>query len=170
MSIRNARKDVHTMKHLVEAVEREALADGGREWGAEHLVLAALALPEGSARRAFDRVGLDPGAYRAAIARQHDDALASIGIDPESQPAPRVDRGPGRRLGLGGTANGRALFVAAGELARKGKHPLCGAHIVLAATGLQLGIAARALDAVCTDRSALSQAAEAEIAEALAVR
>jgi ClpA/ClpB-like protein len=49
--------------------------------GAEHLLLAALELPDGTARRAFERVGADPNALRQAIEEQHAEALCAVGID-----------------------------------------------------------------------------------------
>ena len=73
--------DVRTIKALLTGAENEALRDGQTTPGAEHLFLSALALPEGSARRAFARIGIDPDGLRAAITAQHVEALGAIGID-----------------------------------------------------------------------------------------
>lgn len=128
-------------------------------------MLAALALPDGSARSAFERAGLDPDDDRAAIARQHDDALRAIGVDPGDEPAPV--RSTNRATGpMRSTANAQKLFQRALVLARADRHaPLAGAHIILALTHLERGTAARALTAAAADREALAQAARHELAK-----
>lgn len=170
MSIRNAARDARTIKHLLEGAEREALADGEELWGAEHLVLAALALAEGSARRAFERAGLDPDGYRAAIGRQHDAALASVGVEPCHAPAQTPIQASAKRFGPEGTANGRSLFQAAGALGRIGKDPFSGAHVIIALTEMEHGTAVRALAAMGVDRAALARSAREELEGAAAVR
>ena len=57
-----------------------ANAAGQNEPGAEHLVLSALELPDGTARKAFERIHADPDGFLAAITRQYEDALQNIGI------------------------------------------------------------------------------------------
>ncbi|MGZ8476106.1 MAG: Clp protease N-terminal domain-containing protein, partial [Candidatus Limnocylindria bacterium] len=47
---------MRTIKKLLTDAEVEARAMGEAEPGAEHLLLAALDLPDGSARRAFERL------------------------------------------------------------------------------------------------------------------
>lgn len=75
MSPRRPFADIKTMSTLFPAAERAALAMGESEPGAEHLILAALDLPDGSAARAFERVGADPLGFREAVAAQHEQAL-----------------------------------------------------------------------------------------------
>lgn len=87
--LRQRWKDVRTIMVLSLDAERRALAEGQRHPGAEHYMLAALDLPDGSARRAFARVGADPEAYRAALANRHTVALNAMGI------AAAVDGMPG---------------------------------------------------------------------------
>ena len=58
-----------TIKALNEAAERFALEDQQREPGAEHFLLAALALPDSTARLAFEAIGADAdGSADAATA------------------------------------------------------------------------------------------------------
>jgi len=79
--IRHRLADMRTIKALCEAAERHALAGGEREPGPEHFMLAAFDLPDGQARRVFERLGVDPAGVRAAIAASHGAALAGVGVD-----------------------------------------------------------------------------------------
>lgn len=171
MRLANAARDVRTMKLLLTRAEQEAGSDGAEMPGAEHLVLAALALPDGTARGAFERAGLDPDDFRAAIARQHVDALRELGIDPGDAPASAPARGRRKPTGpMRSTANAQKLFQEALALARAERHaPLTGAHIVLALTGLEHGTAARALTTMGADRAVLARAARDELAEPMSV-
>jgi len=76
-------KNVTILKFLCERAENRALQDQQREPGAEHFLLAALDLPDGTARRAFEQAGVNPGDFRVAIERQYADALCSIGLKAE---------------------------------------------------------------------------------------
>ena len=85
MKIANPVRDARTIKQLLEGAEAEATRAGEPQPGAEHLLLAALDLPDGSARRAFAAAGADPDALRDAIAAQRHGtaarALAALGVD-----------------------------------------------------------------------------------------
>ena len=67
---------------LFPAADAIAEADGEDTAGAEHLLLAALDLDTGSARRAFERVGADPDQFRVAVREQHADAVRAVGMRP----------------------------------------------------------------------------------------
>ncbi len=98
MGLKSPVRDIRTINRLLGGAEAEARRKGESLPGAEHLLLAALALPEGSARRAFERVGADPDRLADAIAAQHADALAAIGIEaPDGLCARRGSRRRGRR-------------------------------------------------------------------------
>ncbi|MEZ5102114.1 MAG: Clp protease N-terminal domain-containing protein [Thermoleophilia bacterium] len=95
------------MGRLLEAAEAVARRDGAEQPGPEHLLLAALDLPDGSARRAL---GLDPAE------------------DPGPQPLP-----PRRRPGTTrSAANAQRLFQAATRRCHADRVPLAGAHVLLA--------------------------------------
>jgi ATP-dependent Clp protease ATP-binding subunit ClpA len=83
--------DIGTIKTLCERAEEHALQDQQREPGAEHFLLSAFDLPDGTARLAFERVAADPSALKRAIERQYGNALRSIGIDPRSREIARPD-------------------------------------------------------------------------------
>ena len=69
-----------TIKTLCFGAEKLANANGQKEPGVEHFVLAALELPDGTARKAFERIHADPNSFRTAIAQQYEDALQNFGI------------------------------------------------------------------------------------------
>ncbi|WP_343732560.1 Clp protease N-terminal domain-containing protein [Duganella sp.] len=73
-------QDTRTIMKLSLDAEQRALQEGQQHPGAEHYTLAALDLPDGSARRVFARIGADPEAYRAALANRHAAALNAIGV------------------------------------------------------------------------------------------
>ncbi len=72
--------DIGTIKTLCEAAERHALADGQSRPGAEHFVLAALDLPDGSAAGVFVTLGIDAEKFRDALAGETRQALAQAGV------------------------------------------------------------------------------------------
>lgn len=55
--IRSKLKNMNTIRILSERAETHALQDQQREPGAEHFLLAALDLPDGTARLAFEKAG-----------------------------------------------------------------------------------------------------------------
>lgn len=152
------------MNTLFSAAEKEALAVGESEPGDEHLILAAFDLPDGSARRAFQRVGVDPHAFRAAIAKQHADALREIGIAPDDGmldgrlPDPGTPSGPIRSKG-----SSQTVLKKVAKLIKKERSQLYGAYIVLVAVEAEHGSTARALDTLGVHRDALADAARLEL-------
>jgi hypothetical protein len=82
-------QDIRTIKLLLTTAEAEAHRGGDDLPGPEHLLLSALELPDGTARRAFERIGVDPGGFRAAIEAAHRAALQGIGLAaPDGCPRP----------------------------------------------------------------------------------
>lgn len=157
-------RDMRTLSALCLGAERHANAEGHREPGAEHFLLAALDLPDGTARRVFERVGAEPSAFRDAIAQQYSDALRIIGIDPSSFDNigdEVLASPPGLKL-YEVAASGQAVMegLVAG---RKEHRPLLGAHVIAVITGIEQGIAARSLQRMGVDLDSLGAAAKAEI-------
>jgi ATP-dependent Clp protease ATP-binding subunit ClpA len=155
--------DMGTIKALCERAEQHALQDQQQEPGIEHFLLSALDLPDGTARRAFERVGANPSDLPQAIARQYGEALRAVGLDPEV--AERLTRNlkplPRKRGLYGATPSGKEVMQ---KLAADRKHhrPLLGAHVVAAVAQVPEGVAARALRAMGIKLDALKSAAEAE--------
>jgi hypothetical protein len=150
-------RSAQTLKALCEGAERHALRLGERRAGAEHFVLAALELEDGTARRAFAAVGADADGFGPAIGAAHAVALAYAGVAAGAQDAP----GPlDFKAGVfDAAASGQALMQAlAAE--RGDQRPLVGAHVVAAAAAMEHGVVARALRVMGVDRARLWAAAE----------
>src|SRR5918998_924166 len=99
MKLRNPVRDVRTIKLLLEGAESEARAAGEAQPGAEHLLLAAIELPDGTARAAFAAAGADADALRPAIAAVHAGALRAVGVEPPAEDALDAALAPGAARG-----------------------------------------------------------------------
>jgi ATP-dependent Clp protease ATP-binding subunit ClpA len=163
--IRRRRADLRTVATLLPAAEERARSQGEPQPGAEHLLLAACDLADGTAGRALARAGTSVTDLERAIADAHVTALDAVGVAvdeaalSQAVPAPRPPRGVYR-----GTASLQSVFQRATELVREGGGPLTGAHVLLAAAEEERGTLARALDRLDVPRAALADAARAEIA------
>lgn len=154
--------DMGTIGTLCTGAEQHALRDQQREPGAEHFLLAALDLPDGTARRAFADAGADPAALKDAIARQYGNALAAIGLDfgSPSEAAAGQAQLVARPGAFNASASGQEVMQALA--ASRGQHgPLLGAHVVAIVAGMPHGVSARALRAMGVDPGQLRSAAEA---------
>lgn len=164
-------RDMSTIKTLSFGAEKLANEEGQKEPGAEHFVLAALELPDGTARKAFERIHVDPDNFRVAIAQQYEDALRNIGIELPQDAALSEGATPiPCSTGLYKTQpSAQALMqTLAREIMVKERKadsaaPLLGAHVILAATTAQYGVATRAFRAMGVDPTKLAEAATAEI-------
>ncbi len=94
MKLKTPIQDVRTIKELLTGAEDIARRAGESQPGAEHLLLSALEMPEGSARRAFERVGADPDGFAPAVSAQHADALRAMGIEPPPEETLAAEAGP----------------------------------------------------------------------------
>lgn len=159
MSPRSPIRDARTIKLLLESAEGLARAGGESEPGPEHLLLAALDLPDGGARRAFARVGAEPDGLAAAVEAHHAEALASVGI---ASGGTAVAAAPPARGLFRSTGAAQEVFRTAGRLARDRRVPLGGAHVVEAVAAAAHGTAAAAVARLGIDRVALRDAARAE--------
>jgi ATP-dependent Clp protease ATP-binding subunit ClpA len=159
--------DMRTIKQLLTDAERIAREMGEEEPGAEHLVLSALGLPDGSATRAFAAVGVDDEGIRTALRQEQADALVSVGVPRDAAEAmaepTSLDPGSAPLLYAAGPT-AREVFQEAGRLARSAKQRLAGAHVVIAVAGLERGTLPRVLDRLGIDRARLADAARAELA------
>ena len=167
MRLPNPIRELRTVSKLLTGAEAEANKMGETLPGAEHLLLSALALPDGSARRAFERLGADPDELRSAIAGQYDDALRAIGIEPMSDDALDAEAGAAVTSAKGVfrlPASAQTVFRAAIDLAKLERPSrLRGAHVVAAVARMEHGTAARALRAMHVDRHELAVAAQQEL-------
>jgi ATP-dependent Clp protease ATP-binding subunit ClpA len=158
--------DMRTIKQLLTDAERIAREMGQEEPGAEHLLLSAIALPDGSASRALHSLGVDADRIRAALRDEQADALVAAGMPRERAEAladsePLLPGAPPMVYVAGPSA--REVFQEAGRLARASKQRLVGAHVVAAIAGLQRGTMPRVLDRLGVGREQLADAARAEL-------
>jgi len=170
MGIRQAIADIRIMNALFTAAEQEAAELGDEVPGAEHLVLAVLALPDDSARRAFATFDVTAADVRTAITQTHTLALRSVGIEAEvepTQPSPRTGPLPTRTGPYRSTGSLQDVFQRAVALSKEGAgpgHELRSAHVVWAAAEAEHGTVSRALRQLAVDRSDLQRAARQAIA------
>jgi ATP-dependent Clp protease ATP-binding subunit ClpA len=155
--------DMRTIRTLLEGAEAEANRAGESMPGAEHLLLAALELPDGTARRAFERAGADPSALRQAIEEQHAEALRAVGIDADARAEGGVSVAPRATGVYRSSGSAQSAFQAAGKLARESRSQLVGAHVVLAIAAMEHGTAIRAVRGLGIDVDALAAAAREEL-------
>ena len=154
-----ALRNVGTIKELLELAATESGRTDDDAPGPEHMVLAALALGDGTAAAALAAVGTDERNLRAAIDRTRRDALASVGVEPlddTSAIEPVPGTGPYRS-----TAPAQRTFQAAAKLSKaSGSKSLLGAHVVAAAMDeAEPGTLGRALRALGVDPADLRAAA-----------
>ena len=162
MGLVTAVRDMRTIKQLLTAAEGEARSGGEETPGPEHLLLAAMALPDGTAARALQQFGVGPQQLRTAIEEAHERALAAVGLEVEhGSPAAGLHSAP---TGVfRSTPQAQQVFQEAVALSKSAKpNGLKGAHVVAAISRLEHGTAARALAALGVDRDRLRDAAYAE--------
>jgi len=158
--------DMRTIKQLLTDAERIAREMGEEEPRAEHLLLSAIGLSDGSAGRALGRLDLDADRIQAALRDEHADALIAAGIrreTAEAMAAPTPLGPAGAPILYGAGPSAREVFQEAGRLARSSKERLAGAHVVAAVAGLERGTMPRVLDRLGVDRQQLADAARAEL-------
>ncbi len=165
MSLRTARHDMRTLSDLLTRAESEARAAGLREPGAEHLALAALGMPDGTAAQAFAALGHDDADLRTALAEDAAQALARVGV--VAPPAGPREEGPAPSGPYRARASQQELFQAAKRAAAGRREPLMSAHVLEAAADSDVGTLARALNRLGVDRARLAAAAQAAVQAAV---
>ncbi len=160
-------RDMKTISQLCLGAEAHANGNGEEQPGAEHFLLAALDLPDGTAKKVFERLGIDPEKINEAISQQHIDALSNVGIDVE---ALDINMGKAEAVkpnaGLYKTTpSGQALMQKLHEMNAKRANPLMGLHVIEVIATMEQGIAPRALAAMGIDREALKAAVAAQSSE-----
>ena len=162
----NALRDMRSISRLLADAEQVARRMGDERPGAEHLLLAAIDMPDGSAARALSAVGVDAPRLADAVRAEHAAGLVAAGVDADtarrmSEPAPVEPLSPGGVYRSDPSA--QELFRAAGTAARGARQRLSGAHVVLAAADLRHGTLARALDRLDVARDEMATAARAAL-------
>ena len=162
----HALRDMRTIKQLLTDAEGVAREMGDEEPGAEHLLVAAIGLADGSAARVAGRFGFDGERLRQAIADEHAEALSTVGVDTASARRPSTHASLEPRTGGGvyrSSPSAREAFQAAGAMARSARQRFAGAHVVAAVARMEHGTLARVLARLGVDRHALEIAAAEEL-------
>ncbi|WKB53101.1 Clp protease N-terminal domain-containing protein [Eleftheria terrae] len=157
-----------TIRTLCEGAERHARQHGQAEPGAEHFLLAALDLPDGTARRTLQRLQLPPERLAQALAQQYQDALRHVGVNADAfELAPAEAGHPGGHGLYKASGSGQAVVQAlARHEGRAPGSPLLGAHVLAVIASMKHGVAVRTLKALGADPAAVRAAASEEAAAA----
>ncbi len=158
--------DMGTIKLLCEAAELEANADHQGAPGAEHFVLAALQLPDGSAQRVFAKLEITGDDFRNALRELHRSALASAGVDGAQISASESSVPPlPRPSGIYNAApSGEAVVKGLAALRKRGVHgPLAGVHVLEVTSAVQHGMTAKAFQLLGHGRPSVMAAIRSEM-------
>lgn len=160
-------RDMRTIGALLGDAEQVARRLGDEEPAAEHLLLAALKLPDGSAARALGAVGVSAEHLERALVEEQAASLERAGFDTDAAARLAQPEAVSPAAGAGiyrSSMSAQELFRAAGDRARSARQRLAGAHVVVAASEVEDGTLARVLERLGVDRPAMRAAAEAELA------
>lgn len=131
--------------------------------GAEHFILSALNLDDGTALRAFEKLGIDSKKLQNAIKAQYDDALNAVGVNTEEteiQPEPLQVK---KHLHAS-KPSGQDLMQSLYALKKTDpQRPLQGAHVLIAAASIEHGVVPRAFKILGIDKALLTKAATDEL-------
>jgi len=156
-------RDMKTISRLISEADKQAHKNGEDEPGAEHFLLSALLLSDGTARRVFERVGANPEQFQIAIKKQYSDALDAIGVDAAivvEEPEPVTSN----RMFHNSKPSGQAVMKSLYELKSHDKDtPLLGAHVIDVVAKMKHGVAARSFKAMGIDRESILAAVKDEL-------
>ena len=163
-NIKTKIQDMKTISALCLSAEKYANQYGEDKPGAEHFMLAALDLPDGSARKVFETLNINPDAINQAIKEQHNEALTSLGVthqaikdDIESSETVKP------KTNLYDTKpSGQTVMKKIYENNKARKTKLIGAHVIEVISSMEYGISVRALQTMGIELSALKKAVKSE--------
>lgn len=161
--LKNKFHDMSTIKNLCTVAEQYALKRNEKTPGAEHFLLAALDLDEGSAKRIFKDLGVNPDDFNLAISKQYAVALESVGIT-QIATENLINQSAQKPNSIIFETKASAQDLMQTLAKRKDKDiPLKGAHVLEVISIMQDGVAIRALRAMNVDLSNLRQAVLKEL-------
>lgn len=161
--LKNKFHDMATIKNLCNVAEQYALKRNEKTPGAEHFLLAALDLDEGSAKRIFEDLGVNPDDFNLAISKQYAAALESVGIT-QIATENLINQSAQKPNSIIFETKASAQDLMQTLAKRKDKDiPLQGAHVLEVISMMQDGVAIRALRAMNVDLSNLRQAVLKEL-------
>ena len=159
-------RDMGTIKTLCEAAERIANADQQKAPGAEHFVLAALELPDGSAARVFAKLGLTAETFHEALRAVHRSSLKAAGVsdaqiwNSEQSVPPLPQPGDIYRA----APSGEAVLKGLAALRKRGvAGPLIGVHVLEVVAAMQHGPTGRAFAVLGRDPASVMTTIQSEM-------
>ncbi|MGV2871378.1 Clp protease N-terminal domain-containing protein [Colwellia sp. E150_009] len=156
-------KDIKTLGKLIPGAEKQANIMGEEKPGAEHFVLSALCLEDGTAKRALAKFGVDANIFKNAITAQYKEALTKIGLCDDAFDT-KLEPIKSNRTILKSKPSGQYLINSLYELKKVDKsHHLQSAHVLIAAATIEYGVVTRAFEHLGIDRELLSKAAKDEL-------
>lgn len=156
-------RDMKTIGMLVPGADEQANLMGQEKPGAEHFVLSALTLEDCTAKRVFDKFGIDSEKFQNAIKSQYGEALSFVGIcgqatDIEPEPI------KSEKIFHDSQRSGQDLMKSLYALKKEDKErPLLGAHVIIVAAAIEHGVVPRAFKVLGIDRELLAKTAREEI-------
>lgn len=159
-------RDMGTIKTLCEAAERIANEEHQAKPGAEHFVLAALELPDGSAARVFAKLGISSDGFRDALRETHRAALRVVGVGADAIAGSEQDVPPLPRPQelYDAAPSGEAVLKGLAALRTRGvSGPLLGVHVLEVVSAMQHGTTARAFSLLGRDPAAVMAAIQSEM-------
>jgi hypothetical protein len=157
--------DMGTIKTLCEAAERIANQAHQKVPGAEHFVLAALELPDGSALRVFGKLGITADRFREALQEAHRSALQVAGVGAEQIARSEQDVPPLPEPGAlyNAAPSGQAVLKGLAALRKRGvTGPLVGVNVLEVVSAMQHGTTARAFGLLGRDAPTVMAAIRSE--------
>ncbi len=169
--IRQRSRDISTTKHFCMGAKMLANAKGRKEPGAGNLVLMALELPDGTARKAFTYIQADPDDFPAAITTQYEEVLRNMGVALPLEigvinAATPASASKGVYQVQPSTQSLMQTMIHDIKVKEQKANPAVrffGAHLLLAATYTQNSVAVRAFRAMGVDPVKFAQAAQEEV-------
>lgn len=156
-------RDMKTISKLIQGADEQAHMMGEEKPGAEHFVLSALKLEDGTAQRTFDRLEIDSKKIQDAVKTQYEEALSSVGI---SQEAIEIDPEPieSNKVFHDSQPSGQNLMKALYALKKEDKNlPLLGAHVIIVAAKIEHGVVPRMFKVLGIERELLAKIAKEEL-------
>lgn len=155
-------QDMQTISQLIPGADDAAKSMGEEDAGAEHFLISALTLPDGSAQRVFERLDTNAENFKKAVNKQYTSALTAVGID-----ADILEENPNlyekNRFNTS-KPSGVAVMKDLYQLKRKDKDRLIlGAHIIDVIARKEHGVTARVFKEMGLKRAEILFAVEQEL-------
>src|SRR5690349_12971750 len=149
------------LRAVLDGATGEAARDGSATVEAHHLLLAMAAEPEPGVRPLLASVGLDPAAVRAALDREFEHSLSSVGVALSAFDLPAAPPGrPSRSPGLGASVR---LALERGVGSAVHQRDLRPGHQLLGVLLAPVGTVPRALEFAGVDRTGLIERLRSEL-------